>query len=465
VAALGLAMLVVAIAGRVGSPWPLEWMEGASMEHARRLLAGLPIYAAPSGEFIPFIYPPLGYVPMALSLWLFGPQLWAARLPSLIEVAVCLYALWRAATRWHGHARAGWLAVGLFGLGYGYTGGFLDLARIDAMFLMLMLLAAERASAGALRTSLGLCVLSCFAKQHGVFFVGAVGLALLVVPNDALGPRFGRRRLLPLMAALAAVAVGLWALIHVRQGWFWTYTMQVPAKHGVIPMLLLSFVFVDLLVYLPVLSGFGAHALWRRVTARELNALDLVLLAGIAASALGRAHPGGDDNVRLPAYACLVLVAAVGLCDAALASARAVWFCAAAALQVLMLAQLPNLYWPSPAAISGMSDLQRALERCADGGSSVAFDHTRLTGQPFLHTQALSDLRMNGDSLGAQATHAVIDFLRDRSAPRAVAYSRPFKALTYTLDKLYEPCADVPAVRLPTGYAIGETHIYRHRAP
>jgi hypothetical protein len=254
-------------------------------------------------------------------------------------------------------------------------------------------------------------------------------------------------------------------LNRISNGWFWTYTMQVPARHGVIPMLLVSFVFVDLLVYLPVLSGFGAHALWKRVTARELNALDLLLLAGIAASALGRAHPGGDDNVRLPAYACLVFVAAVAFCDAALASGRAAWFGAAAALQVVMLAQLPNLYWPSSAAISGMSGLQHALERCAGGGSSVAFDHTRLTGRPFLHTQALSDLRMNGDALGAQATHAAIDFLKAGGGPRAVAFSLPFKALTYTLGKLYEPCADVPAIRLPTGYAIGETHIYRRRAP
>lgn len=458
-------MLVGAIAGRVGSPWPLEWMEGASLEHARRLLDGRPIYAAPSGEFIPFIYPPLGYLPMALSVWLFGPQLWAARLPSVIEIAIGLFALWRAARRWHGHACAGWLAVGLFGLGYGYTGGFVDLARIDAAFLALILVAVERAGAGALRTSLALCVLSCFAKQHGVFFVGAVGLALLVVPDEALGPRFGRRRVLPLMAALGALALGFLILNHISHGWFWTYTMQVPARHGVIPMLLVSFVFVDLLVYLPVLSGFGAHGLWKRVTARELNALDLMLLAGIAASALGRAHPGGDDNVRLPAYACLVLVAAVSFCDVALARARPAWLCAGAALQVLMLAQLPNLYWPTPAAVSVMSGLQHELERCAGGGSSVAFDYTRITGQPFLHTQALSDLRMNGDALGAQATHAVIDFLKDDSAPRAVAYSLPFKALTYTLDKLYEPCADVPAVRLPTGYAIGETHIYRHRAP
>jgi hypothetical protein len=134
-------------------------------------------------------------------------------------------------------------------------------------------------------------------------------------------------------------------------------------------------------------------------------------------------------------------------------------------LQVLMLAQLPNLFWPTPAAISGMTKLQRALERCASGGSSVAFDHTRITGQPFLHTQALSDLRMNHDALGSQATHAVVDMLNDVAAPRAVALSLSFGPLQRALDKHYEPCADLPALRLPTGYVIGETHVYRHRAP
>ena len=39
-AAFGLLNLGLSVAGRIGFPFPLEWMEGASLEHALRLLAG-----------------------------------------------------------------------------------------------------------------------------------------------------------------------------------------------------------------------------------------------------------------------------------------------------------------------------------------------------------------------------------------------------------------------------------------
>ena len=43
----------------VGYPFALEWMEGGSVDHVRRILAGRPIYIEPTLEFAPFIYTPL----------------------------------------------------------------------------------------------------------------------------------------------------------------------------------------------------------------------------------------------------------------------------------------------------------------------------------------------------------------------------------------------------------------------
>src|SRR5262245_60258037 len=56
-----LAYLGVALA-RIGYPFELEWLEGQSLEEVRRLLAGQPIYAAPSLEFVASNYPPLYFV-------------------------------------------------------------------------------------------------------------------------------------------------------------------------------------------------------------------------------------------------------------------------------------------------------------------------------------------------------------------------------------------------------------------
>src|ERR1700755_2533072 len=72
---VGIGVLAWTVALRIGYPWPLEWMEGASLQHAIRIARGLPIYAAPSAEFIPYVYPPLAYVPMAAAAWPLGPSL------------------------------------------------------------------------------------------------------------------------------------------------------------------------------------------------------------------------------------------------------------------------------------------------------------------------------------------------------------------------------------------------------
>jgi hypothetical protein len=45
---------------RFSYPYDLEWMEGGMIAHALRLVEHRPIYAAPSVDFIPYLYTP-GY--------------------------------------------------------------------------------------------------------------------------------------------------------------------------------------------------------------------------------------------------------------------------------------------------------------------------------------------------------------------------------------------------------------------
>ncbi|MDQ6928154.1 MAG: hypothetical protein M3159_05755, partial [Actinomycetota bacterium] len=53
-----LTYVVVALL-RVGHPYELQWMEGGSVDHVRRVLAGQSIYPPPSVDFAAFTYPPL----------------------------------------------------------------------------------------------------------------------------------------------------------------------------------------------------------------------------------------------------------------------------------------------------------------------------------------------------------------------------------------------------------------------
>jgi hypothetical protein len=55
-AAVGYLAVYVAIALlRIRYPFDLEWMEGALIDHVRRIVDGQPIYVGPSLDFIPFL--------------------------------------------------------------------------------------------------------------------------------------------------------------------------------------------------------------------------------------------------------------------------------------------------------------------------------------------------------------------------------------------------------------------------
>jgi 4-amino-4-deoxy-L-arabinose transferase-like glycosyltransferase len=456
---LGLAITGLTIARRVASPWPLEWMEGASLQHALRILEGKPIYAAPSAEFIAYLYPPLAYLPMAASAAIFGPDLWPARLISVVALAASLACIARTVGRETRSAAIGCWSAGIYALGFGYTGAFLDLVRVDGLFMLSILLGVERLSAGAIATGLACLAASCLTKQHGVFFLLASAVWLV--------RETGTRHVLPLMAAGGGLlAAATWLEIG-SHGWFSTYVFSVPAGHRIEAPLLLSYLLVDVLVYLPVLAFFSVLGVARGLIAPRFS---LWLAAGLLASALGRAHPGGDDNVRLPGFALLAVVAGLSfpqLWAAARNHTRRALYAASLVAQALMLLQLPAAYAPSAQHAQAFANLRAQLARCAGGrlGTAVALDHALLTGRPFVHTMALSDLRLAAPrTLGAVGTAALVRALSAPGAPASFAISASFPELQTALAQHYELCADLPALELPTGYALGPTRVYRRRA-
>jgi hypothetical protein len=253
-------------------------------------------------------------------------------------------------------------------------------------------------------------------------------------------------------------------LLHLASDGFSTrYLFVVPVGHGLVWPLLASYFAVDLGVYLPVLSLLAALGLARNW--RKPRMLDLLLLAGLLASALGRAHPGGDDNVRLPGYALLILgslATLVPLLQAQEAKGRAFLLCSALLLQAGMLVQSPLAHWPKLNAARAFSQLRTELSACAHGGSAVALDHAGLTDMPFLHSMALSDLRTCRDrELGARATASVLRVLAGDAAPRAVALSVSFPVLERTLAEHYLPCGTLASPPMATGYQPGPQRLYR----
>lgn len=457
VGVLGLVLLALSSGGRVGYAYPLEWMEGASLQHAEWLARGRSPYAAPSAELIAYVYPPLAYAPVALTGMVFGWSLPLARVPSLLCTIATLAFLGIAATRLARSRAAGLFSAGLFAFGFGYCGAFLDLVRVDACFVLCIAAALERLTKGRNTAALGWLVASALAKQHGVILLGAVSAAWLVrEPKPAMRP---------VLAAWLALGVLYGALQLWSGGWLARYLIEVPAQHGIEPALLVSFLLVDLLLYLPVLTIPTVLGLARR--ARALTELDALVLGAIAASMLGRAHPGGDDNVRLPAFLVLCAVGVAPLAAKVLRASHDAsevgagtgrrtrgWLTFALCAQAAVLFQPPSLY--APRSSQGFDMLAAELERCANGGTAVALDYALLTGRPFLHTMALSDLRLGGDTELARAgTRALLDALRGPNAPRAIAVGERFPELAAVLRERYALCADLTAPHMATGYEPG----------
>jgi hypothetical protein len=420
------------------------------LQHALRLLHGEPLYAPPNATFTPVLYPPLAYLPMALCAALFGPSLPALRLVSLLCLLGSLLLVGRAGARAAGDRTAGWLSAGMFAIGFGYCGAFLDLARVDGCFVLLVLAGAERLQAGRVRAALLWFALSVFAKQHGLLFLLAASLALL-----AKAPR---RHAAAIALAWLLVIVAYSGLELVSAGWFGRYTLALPRSHGVLWRLLASFFAVDLLLYLPVLVLGVTLDLRRR--ARELVPFDALLIAAVLASALGRAHLGGHDNVRLPIFALLCIAGVAPLARKMLSetssTSRRVLASAALALQMAMLWQAPALHRPSERSAHAFEVLRTRLQDCAHGGDAVALDYALLTGTPFVHTMAVSDLRMSHDVAFRRAgTDALLSAVGSPTAPTAIAVGETFPALDQALRRHYHECTRVPAPRLATGYSPG----------
>ena len=120
-------------------PFELEWMEGGVLEHIRRVARGEPLYVRPSIDFVPFIYTPFFYfVSAGMSKILGVGFLCAASCLIRLVISGVRVDLFDRAER-NGQPFRRLAATSLFVGTYRLTETFMDLARVDALFLALFL--------------------------------------------------------------------------------------------------------------------------------------------------------------------------------------------------------------------------------------------------------------------------------------------------------------------------------------
>ena len=427
------AYLYIALS-RLTYPFALEWLEGNSLIEVHRILAGQPLYPAPTAGYVPDGYPPLYFAVSAAVARVIGVSYLPLRLVSLLSSLACFALLGRLVQRETGTIAAGIAAAGVFAASYLATGTWFDIGRVDSLFLALSLgglYAARwmRSTHGAIAVGV-LLAAAALTKQTGL----AEGVAVIAVLMA--GPR---RRLACVAGLTGAAVLGISTLVLALTsgGWYLYYVFELMAEHSLSGSGFGWF-------WTALLSTMGIAACAAVVGARRVPP---VLLVGCAALALegyaALVHRGGGINDVLPAYLAVALLAGLAL------SRGSAWW-ATSASAVLVLAQLAFLlsgFHPSQAIptradrvvgerlIAGMRAIGGTIAVPADPGLSV------LAGMaPTAHEDAVHDV------LRATDQAAIASFRR--SGADAVAAHR-FSAII----------TDGPG--LPLGYPPSLSRYYR----
>ena len=74
---------------RMTYPYQLEWMEGGSVDHVRRILTGHQLYGKPSLSFTPYIYTPLYFYVSAMVTKVIGIGFVPLRFVSFVSSLGC----------------------------------------------------------------------------------------------------------------------------------------------------------------------------------------------------------------------------------------------------------------------------------------------------------------------------------------------------------------------------------------
>ncbi len=313
VAALIPIALYVGIALRqLGYPYELEWMEGGSVEIVGRILHGQAIYVAPSLHYVPYTYPPLYFWVSSLVAHLSGLSFLPLRLVSFGSSLGCFALLFWIVHHETRDVVAGLVAAGLFAATYQVGGAWLDIGRVDSLWLAFLLLAvaiARRAESWQRGVWVGLVLSAAFLTKQSALLAAGPLVIYLVVRR----PRVG------------AAALGTWAVVVVgstlvlnatSHGWYDYYVFSELLHQATDSSVWWRFVPGDLIGRVGWMLGLGVVGL---IVSRDRTVMStargfwVTVAAGfVGVSWVSRAHVGGGQDVLIPAFAALSLLGGLG---------------------------------------------------------------------------------------------------------------------------------------------------------
>lgn len=390
---------------RMRYPFELEWMEGATLDHVSRILAGQGIYVAPSLDFVPFIYTPLYYYLSAGAAALFGTGFFALRLVSFASSLVSFLMIGVIVGRQTREVYAGLLAAGLYAATFRVSGAWFDLARVDSTYLAFLLIAIYllrfHSSDLAAVVAAGLISLAFLTKQT------ALAMALPLIIYSVLE----RKRNVVFLVLPLVLVVGLstLALNAMSDGWFFYYVFDLPRNSPLYGDAFSGFWKRDIMSILPVASLVALFYFFTQNRERWKSGglFFLFVCAGLVLGGWGgRLNSGGFNNVLMPAYAALSMIFGLGINQAL--GWLAQWspsgrrfepfVYASCILQFLLLLYNPVHELPSPQNLAANQQVIAAIE--ATPGEVWIPNHgflgTLAGKKSYAHMMAIRDLVESG---------------------------------------------------------------------
>lgn len=294
-------------------PFPLEWMEGHTIDIIQRLLDGKSFYTAPSLEYVPYIYTPYYFYVSAFVSWFTGVGFFAARLVSLLSTLGICGVLFAWVRKEEQSITAGLIAAGLFIATYKISGRWFDVSRVDTLYVLLMAagLYVYRFGTGRYNDWLAgmLFALAFFTKQSALIALLPAGLVALKLD--------GKKALYTAGIASGLIAAGCLLFEINSDGWFSFYIYDVPAGHGNDTRQISLFWTRDMFPYCTAmlcLSLVSLVFLFKRGW-RDGLWYSAVTLGLFGSAYLSRVHSFGHLNVLIPAHFVMVLLAVLAFCE------------------------------------------------------------------------------------------------------------------------------------------------------
>jgi hypothetical protein len=398
-----MALFAWTAAARIGYPFQLEWLEGAHALEAARVAQGGTLFARPSLEFAHLFYSPLYFYVSAAVSKLFGGGLAPLRAVSAAGSVAAFCFTHAIVKRETGDAFAAAAAAGLLAACYAATAAFFDLARVDALFLGLLMASLFAAGEKGTRSAAfagALLGLAFLAKQT----------ALVVLPGIAGGMMLSGRKKTDALVFAGASALPVLFFLACLPGegkrWFVYYVFELPilCARTTAPGRVTDFWSGDLARTMPFALILAALFFSARGGVLKKRFYGPAAAAMVAASWVTRVHAGGYVNVLLPAYASLAVLA--GFAIASPEKSRAKLAAALALAQFAALAYDPRPLVPS-ADDARRGEALVARLRAVDGEVFAPRQGYLLAmagKNPYAHLATLDDVISGDPERGAAVT-------------------------------------------------------------